>query len=95
MHDDNEQFLANPTVVVDKALLYNDAGLDVTSDGTSVLTCAEFWLKPDQPPPSPRTPDNVETPATGEEHTEDLEVRPSLASSLVLAFLWCPCASPA
>ena len=44
-------------VVVRRALLYNDAGLDVTSDNKSVLTCAEFWVKPtSSPPPSPRTP---------------------------------------
>jgi len=33
--------LSNPTVVVRRALLYNDAGLDVVGD--TVLTCAEFW----------------------------------------------------
>ena len=35
--------LNDPTVVVRRALLYNDAGLDVTSDNRTVLTCAEFW----------------------------------------------------
>ena len=37
------EMLNDPTVVVRRALLYNDAGLDVTSDNRTVLTCAEFW----------------------------------------------------
>ena len=36
--------LTEPMVIVRRALLYNDAGLDVTSDNKSVLTCAEFWV---------------------------------------------------
>jgi hypothetical protein len=33
-----------PTIGVRRALLYNDAGLDVAND--TVLTCAEFWQVP-------------------------------------------------
>lgn len=33
-----------PIVVVRRALLYNDAGLDVANN--TVLTCAEFWQVP-------------------------------------------------
>jgi len=45
--DGNEgPLLSHPVVVVRRALLYNDAGLDVTKDGATVLTCAEFWQLP-------------------------------------------------
>ena len=44
--NDGGPLLSNPVVVVRRALLYNDAGLDVTQDGATVLTCAEFWQLP-------------------------------------------------
>lgn len=44
---ERKELLDNATVIVRRALLYNDAGLDVTSDTKSVLTCAEFWVKPE------------------------------------------------
>mmetsp|Transcript_93806 Transcript_93806/g.268540 ORF Transcript_93806/g.268540 Transcript_93806/m.268540 type:complete len:328 (+) Transcript_93806:1532-2515(+) len=76
--------LRDPMVIVRRALLYNDAGLDVTSDNKSVLTCAEFWVKPAaSPPPSPRTPAMISDfvgggPAEGgdvqaEEEDEEME----------------------
>jgi len=53
--------LTDPVMIVKHALLYNDAGLDVTSDCRSVLTCAEFLTKPTMPPLSPCTPENFST----------------------------------
>uniref|UniRef100_A0A7S2W0S9 F-box domain-containing protein n=1 Tax=Rhizochromulina marina TaxID=1034831 RepID=A0A7S2W0S9_9STRA len=65
--------LTDPVMIVKHALLYNDAGLDVTSDCRSVLTCAEFLSKPTMPPLSPCTPETFS--ASGELAVEPEEAR--------------------
>jgi len=69
------RLLTDPVVVVKRALLYNDAGLDVTADNFSVLTCAEFLVRPRiSPPPSPCTPDHFSVNDTTETSAMDLDL---------------------
>jgi len=70
--------LTDPVVVVRRALLYNDAGLDVTSDNSAVLTCAEFWQPPVGKPGSPRAANDFVgggDAEAGEQYAEEEDAR--------------------
>eukprot|EP00592_Proboscia_alata_P008706 CAMPEP_0194358580 /NCGR_PEP_ID=MMETSP0174-20130528/5727_1 /TAXON_ID=216777 /ORGANISM="Proboscia alata, Strain PI-D3" /LENGTH=792 /DNA_ID=CAMNT_0039128923 /DNA_START=48 /DNA_END=2423 /DNA_ORIENTATION=- len=40
----HKRVLSNSRPILTRALLYNDGGLDVSSDGTTLCACAEFWV---------------------------------------------------
>jgi activating molecule in BECN1-regulated autophagy protein 1 len=44
--------LSNARCILNRALLYNDGGFDVSADGRLLCSCAELWVP--APPPAPR-----------------------------------------
>ncbi|CAM9141943.1 unnamed protein product, partial [Discosporangium mesarthrocarpum] len=71
----DEHVLSKPRVILDRALLYNDGGFDISSCGRFLCACAELWRVIGEPvpgghpppphvdPPPPKNPSGAGTEA--------------------------------